>query len=43
MLELSLAMEFTEIFFSCHAIQRMFERNIDEEDIIRVIKQGEVV
>ena len=36
-------MECKEIFFTGHAIQRMFERNIDEEDIIQVIKQGEVI
>ena len=36
-------MEFKEIFFTGHAIQRMFERNIDEDDIFSVITRGEVI
>ncbi len=36
-------MEIEKFFFTGHAIQRMFERKIDEKEIISVIRQGEVV
>jgi len=36
-------MEFEKVFFTGHAILRMFERNINEEDIIQVIKRGELI
>ena len=36
-------MEFEKVFFTGHAIQRMFERNIGEEDILSVIQRGEVI
>ena len=36
-------MKFEKVFFTGHAIQRMFERNIDEKDILSIIKQGEII
>jgi hypothetical protein len=32
-----------KVLFSGHAIQRMFERSICKEDILRVIAEGEVI
>ncbi len=36
-------MDIENIKFSQHAIQRMFERDIDEKDILQVIKNGEEI
>lgn len=32
-----------EIYFREHAIEKMVERNIDEEDVIQSIKNGEII
>ena len=36
-------MDFTEVFFTGHAIQRMFERGISKEDVMSVITDGEKI
>ncbi len=36
-------MEYTAIEFSAHAVQRMFERRIDETVVVDVIRRGEVI
>jgi hypothetical protein len=36
-------MKCEKIFFSAHAVKRMFERSISKEVIIRAIKTGEVI
>ncbi len=36
-------MEYASIEFSAHAIQRMFERKIDADAIVRAIQEGEII
>jgi hypothetical protein len=36
-------MECKDIVFSGHAVQRMFERGIDEKDLYEVIAEGELI
>ena len=36
-------MDFTEVFFTGHAIQRMFERGISKEDVMSVLTDGETI
>lgn len=36
-------MEYASIEFSAHAIQRMLERRIDADAIVRAIREGEII
>lgn len=36
-------MEYEKVIYRVHAIQRMFERNITEEDVSMALKTGETV
>ena len=38
-----LLMRYKEIFFSSHAIQSMFDRGINTEDVLPIIRDGEVI
>ena len=36
-------MDFQRVVFSGHAVQRMFERALSKDDVVDVIREGEVV
>jgi len=35
--------ESMDVFYTKHAIQRMFERNIDEDEVIEAIENGRII
>jgi len=37
------ALQFEEVLFSTHAVQRMFERRLSKEDVLSVLSHGEVI
>lgn len=36
-------LDYSELEFSGHAIRRMFERRINEEDVLQVVRHGKVI
>ena len=32
-----------KIIFRIHAVERMFERNIDEADVVRIVEHGKII